>query len=288
MGSAVVAGVLLFGTPVWAQAPMAPAVPGADPQRGQRYQLAVMEGVLEAAVQQGARVVSRQWRAVSPDVLFMSGNARARGFRLDNYGVFFDVEVPSMSQTFIYTWRLLERDAAGAAALRVLKGNLKTPAELAQRKELDQAIRLLERQVGPSGRAPGGLDVMGQTQRQADGTPVGSVSSAALPPGVTERAAGPDVVIADMPSEDPNAAYTSEVKNALIDAMLDHSHALTITPDEWLTVAAHDASDRQLGAADAYDSVTMLIRIKGGDLQAFRAGRLSRADARQRIEIREY
>jgi hypothetical protein len=191
-----------------------------------------------------------------------------------------------MSQTFIYTWRLLERDAAGAAALRVLKGNLKTPAELAQRKELDQAIRLLERQVGPSGRAPGGQDVLGQVQRQADGTPV------ALPGGApriaTERAAGPDVVVAESPSEDPNEAYTSEVKRALIDAMLDHSHALTITSDEWLTVAAHDASDRQLGAADVYDSVTMLIRIRGGDLQAFRAGRLSRADARQRIEIREY
>ena len=286
MGCAAVACVLAVGAPVWAQAPLAPAAPGSDPQRGQRYQLAVMEGVLEAAVQQGARVVSRQWRAVSPDVLFMSGNARARGFRLENYGVFFDVEVPSMSQTFIYTWRLLERDAAGAAALRVLKDNLKTPAELAQRKQLEQALRLLERQVGPSGRAPGGQDVMGQTQRQADGTLVTLPGGAPRP--MPERAAGPDVVVADLPTEDPNAAYTSEVKNALIDAMLDHSHALTVSPDEWLTVAAHDASDRQLGGADAYDSVTMLIRIKGGDLQAFRAGRLSRADARQRIEIREY
>ncbi|MDO8833989.1 MAG: hypothetical protein Q7V01_00255 [Vicinamibacterales bacterium] len=286
MGSAVMAGALLFGAPAWAQAPVPPAASGADPQRGQRYQLAVMEGVLEAAVQQGARVVSRQWRAVSPDVLFMSGNARAHGFRLDNYGVFFNVEVPSMSQTFIYTWRLLERDAAGAAALRVLKGNLKAPAELAQRKELEQALRLLERQVGPSGRAPGGQDVMGRAQRQADGTLVTLPGGAPRP--IPERAAGPDVVVDELPTEDPNAAYTGEVKDALIDAMLDHSHALTITPDEWLTVAAHDASDRQLGAADAYDAVTMLIRIKGADLQAFRAGRLSRADARQRIEIREY
>jgi len=265
-----------------------PSAASADVQRGQRYQLAVMEGVLEAAVQQGARVVSRQWRAVTPDVLFMSGNARARGFRLENYGVFFDVEVPSMSQTFVYTWRLLERDAAGLAALQLLKGHLKTPVEPSQRRDLDQAVRLLERQVGPSMRAPGtDPRVMAQAEPAVE-TPV-VVAGAAVPrPTRDTGTPGLATPLDGLPGQDPNESYTAEVKAALIDAMLDHSHALTIGPDEWLTVAAHDSSDSRLGAGDPYDTVTILIRIKGADLQAFRGGKLSRADARLRIETREY
>ena len=282
VGYALLAGSLAFGSPVLAQTQNVPAAASTDTQREQRYQLALMEGVLERAVQQGARIVSRQWRAVSPDVLFMSGNARARGVRLDNYGVFFDVEVPSMSQTFIYTWRLMERDAAGVAALQVLKGHLKNPADTGQRRELDQALRLLERQVGPMMRS-GDPPVRAQGQPQTLVTLPGTA-----PRRVQEPPRERELAEMDLPTGDPNAAYTNEVKNALLDAMLDHSHALTISLDEWLTVAAHDASDRQLGAADPYDAVTMLFRIRGADLQAFRAGRLSRADARLRIEVREY
>ena len=279
-GCALIVSGLAVSGPARAQS-VAPDA-GTEAQPGQRYQLAVMEGVLEAAVQQGARVVSREWRVVSPDVLFMTGNARARGFRLDNYGTFFDVEVPSMSQTFIYTWRLMERDAAGAAALQVLKGNIKAPADAAQRKELEQALRLLERQIGPV-RTGDHTGIVASGQPRTDAALVNVPGG--TPPRVPAPAPVPDIPI---PQGDPNVAYTTEVKDALIDAMLDHSHALTIAAGEWLAVAAHDASERQLAGPDAYESMTVLIRIKGSDLQAFRGGQLSRAEARQRIEIREY
>jgi len=251
----------------------------------QRYQLAVMEGVLEAAVQLGARIVSRQWRSVSSEMLFINGSARARGIRLDNYGIFFDVEVPSMRQSVAWTWRMLDREAGGAStALQLLKSHLKTVSDPAQRKDLDQAIRRLELQIGPiikPADEPMALAQTGPGPGTAVSTMPGSPVSAAPP--------APGGAVSVLPiTEDPGAAYTSEVKNALIDAMLDHSQALTIAADEWLTVAAHDDADPRMGGSDPYESVTMLFRLKGAVLLALRAGRLTRDEARQRVEVKEY
>jgi hypothetical protein len=274
-GAAVICGLAL-SVPVFAQAPAAkPVTP--ETQASVRYQLAVMEGVLEAAVQQGARVVSVKWRQIAPDTLFISGTARARGFQLDNYGVFFDVAVPSMRQSVAWTWRQLDRDNAGALdALQTLKNNLKTVSEPGAKRDLELAIRRLELQVGAPGRPSS--DPVVTTGVQAASQTTGGVSE---PPGAAR-------IPATGLQEDPGVTYTTEVKNALFDAMLDHSHALTIGPEEWLTIAAHDDSDPRLGGGDPYESVTFLMRIKGSDLQAFRAGKLTRADARQRIELKEY
>jgi hypothetical protein len=82
--------------------------------------------------------------------------------------------------------------------------------------------------------------------------------------------------------------YTSEVKAALIDAMLDHSQALGIGPDEWLTVAARDSESSGIGRDDSYDAMTILLRIKGSDLMALHGGRISRDEARKRVEAKEY
>lgn len=274
-GAAVLCG-LAMAVPAFAQTPAArPGTP--ETQASVRYQLAVMEGVLEAAVQQGARVVSAKWRQLSPDTLFISGTARARGFQLDNYGVFFDVAVPSMRQSVAWTWRQLDRDNAGALdALQTLKNNLKTVSEPGAKRDLELAIRRLELQVGVPGRPPSDPTVTTgvQVATQTAG-PVPDPASTGKPPLA-------------MIQDDPGATYTTEVKNALFDAMLDHSHALTVGADEWLAIAAHDDTDPRLGGADPYDTVTFLMRIKGSDLQAFRAGRITRAEARQRIELKEY
>ena len=71
-----------------------------------------MEKVLERAVQLGAQRVRAQVQAAlpyAPDMLVISGMARARGFWLDGYGVFFDVDVPAMRKSLIWT-----RSDAGA------------------------------------------------------------------------------------------------------------------------------------------------------------------------------
>jgi hypothetical protein len=89
--------------------------------------------------------------------------------------------------------------------------------------------------------------------------------------------------------ENPNDAYTREVKAALIDAMLENSGPMALGADEWLTVAARDNAPRDtLIPGDTLDFSTIIFRVKGSDLAAFRAGRLTLEEARTRIEVREY
>ena len=63
----------------------------------QRYQIGQMERVLEGAVEHGVTVTRDRVQALAqvPADLLVSDNAHARGFRLEGYGVFFDVIVPS-------------------------------------------------------------------------------------------------------------------------------------------------------------------------------------------------
>src|SRR5688572_27027850 len=61
-----------------------------------RQRIFMMEGVLERAVQLGVENLRRRIRAVMPDDALLQGSApQVRGFRLEGYGVFFDVEVRS-------------------------------------------------------------------------------------------------------------------------------------------------------------------------------------------------
>ena len=95
----------------------APAATG-DPQwsrpRDQttdaRFKVRVMEGVLERAVEHAATVMNQQLRVVSPDLMLLTGAARARGYRLDGYGLFFDVQVPAaLRQSMGWTVRMMRQ-----------------------------------------------------------------------------------------------------------------------------------------------------------------------------------
>ena len=88
--------------------------------------------------------------------------------------------------------------------------------------------------------------------------------------------------------EDPGAVYTTEVKDALVDAMVEYGGALPVAPNEWLTVAARDQGVSRLQPGDPYEASTILVRIKGADLAAFRAGQIDREQTRGRVELREY
>jgi hypothetical protein len=83
---------------------------------------------------------------------------------------------------------------------------------------------------------------------------------------------------------DPNAAYTVEVQKKLIDGML--SYRLDLASSDWLTVAARDADGPIAG--EIYESVTMIIRLKGSDLADYHAGRITRADILKRVEVRGF
>ena len=83
-------------------------------------------------------------------------------------------------------------------------------------------------------------------------------------------------------------AYTNEVKAALVDAMLDFGPPIPLGDTEWLTIAARDDHDSRLGGGDPYDVSTIVLRVRGADLAAFRAGKTSREEALQKVEVREY
>src|SRR5688500_20221463 len=59
-----------------------------------RQKNSMMEAVLQRAVANGADNMLRQMRNVMADAPMLTGAPQVRGFRLEGFGVFFDVNVP--------------------------------------------------------------------------------------------------------------------------------------------------------------------------------------------------
>jgi hypothetical protein len=92
-----------------------------------------------------------------------------------------------------------------------------------------------------------------------------------------------------VPAVEPGEVFTESVKSALIDAMLENSGSLLIAPEEWLTVAARDnAQGNRFVASDPSNVMTLVLRVKGSDLAAFQARRLTADEVRKRVEVREF
>jgi hypothetical protein len=237
-----------------------------------RYQLGVMERVFEQAVQHGAQMMERTIQAMAPDLFLFSGPARARGFKLDGYGFFFDVEVPAFRRSVAWSFRTLNQgDASIDTALQALRRHVQSMPTGAGRNSLEQALKRIELQVGAPPMAA-----------MAGSTSAATAASTAPAPEPT----GGDVSAMTV-NQDPNDTYTDEVKRALIDAMLDHSASIPVGPDEWLTIAAR-GDDAWLAPNDFYEAQTLVLRIKGSDLTAFRAERLTREEARIRVEVHQF
>ena len=86
--------------------------------------------------------------------------------------------------------------------------------------------------------------------------------------------------------EDPRIFYAAELTNALMNAILDNGVTAGVGPDEWLTVAARESLDLRFLPDDP--ATTLILRVKGSDLAALRDKRLSREDAKKRIEVKQY
>jgi hypothetical protein len=242
-------------------------------QRHSRYQIGQLERLLEGAVEHGLNMVRERLQSVAqmPADLLVSDNAHARGFRLEGYGVFFDVSVPSFDASMTWSLRTLDQnDLALDSALKAIQNYVKNSGDV----NLEQALRRVELQVNPATLA------RSATPQQAGGRTV-TASAASTPANPPPP---PDPILAD-----PNEAYRTEVLQALKDAMLDHSSSLDIGPTEWLTIAAKGNSDDRprLAPADT-DSRTRMIRLRGSDLAAYLARQITRAEALQRIEVRVF
>ena len=99
-------------------APLAQDPPGATAAQIQaRQAISALEGVLENAVRYGAQMLDQRLQALSAaNMVMLAGMARVRGFRLDDYGVIFDVEFPSMRRSMVWSLQQLERASIGDAS----------------------------------------------------------------------------------------------------------------------------------------------------------------------------
>jgi hypothetical protein len=203
--------LMLSGAPAArAQAPA--RLPDATPPPLQmRQQIAALESALENAVRQGTQMLNERLRSSNTDnMVMLAGLTRARGFRLDDYGVVFDVEFPSMRRSMVWTMEALNAGKAVRAS------------------DVAAAVR-------------------------------------------------------------PREIYQTEIANALINAILDYKGSV-VAPDEWLTVAARESVlDRRIVPGDPNDTaITVILRLKGSDLQALRDGTLTREDGLKRVDVKHY
>jgi hypothetical protein len=207
--------VLSAAFPVGAQSP-ARQVEQTSLQIQARQQMAALEGALENAVRQGTLMLNQRLQASNTDnMVMLAGLTRARGFRLDDYGVVFDVEFPSMRRSMVWSIQELEKNSG-----------------------------------------------MGRAVRAADAEP-------------TVR---------------PREIYQTEIANALVNAILQYKGSVGVGANEWLTVAARESVlDRRVVPGDPNDTViTIILRIKGSDLQALREGTLSHEEGLKRVDVKHY
>ena len=254
--------------------PAAQTLPGAAQSSAstekRRHAIRMMEAVLSQGVRSGAEHLAEQLGSGNPNMSFFTGQARARGFMIDDFGVFFHVEIPEMQQSLVMSVTTLERDVAVASTLESLRRAVDSFPDGAAKIQAEQALKSLQVQVGPI-------------------TPIANPRESAAPGllRATDMATNLEPVRTLPVLKDPNAAYREAIKAALIDAMLEHSRGLNLQPDEWLSVAAR-RGDSELSPNEIVTSSTLVLRIKGSDLALYAADRTRKDEIRARVLMKEF
>ena len=278
--------------PPQATAPQAPAAAAAPtrpvsgvvqmtPEQLQRiYHIRQLEGVLTNAVKAGASTMAYQMQMAEAN-LYVSTTARARGFELEGYGVFFDVDVPSMLQSAVYSVQVRQEQLQNVDSLRAMAVDPKLHPAVRKMAEIElnrqqRILGLMPTPVSPPAAAP---------QAVAQGMVVAATADAGVA-GEAARAAAGAPPVAPLPDlRDPNERYTEAIKEKLIDAMLNYGMALRLEDQEWFVIAARATSGDLLpGQLD--DAASILLRIKGEDLNAYAQKKISRDEVSKRIEIK--
>jgi hypothetical protein len=235
-----------------------------------RYQIGTMERVLENAVEHGASVSRDRLQAVAPVQALLVENARVRGYRLDGYGIFFDIDVPSLETTLYVALQTLDQNGLGLqSAMSQVRSFIQ--AQAANDANLMQALKRIELQLpvaitgGPD--APNARSAAGSAAFAANDSPAGGANDPIL--------------------TNPAEVFRAEVMQSIIDALLDYSAPLGIAPDEWLTVGVRRNEVRPRIGLDN-NAQTYIARVRGSDLTAFRTGQISREDATKRVEVRVF
>ncbi len=246
-------------------------------QRDSRYQLRMMEGVLEKAVEHGADIMRQRLRAVLPADMLLSEPARVRGIRLEGYGVLFDINVPSLQSAPLWILQTLDQNNLGLeSALNALRTYVAASGDpnlqqALQRVEISTAPTPMPSVLGGAAPAPGPVRMVAGSASSTDNAAAGRAAS--------------DPILGNPTEASLREAYHTEITDALMEAMLDHSRGLGIGPGERLVVVAGAANDQPLVAADQQ---TVVISIKGSDLADFLADRITHDETRRRIEVKVF
>ena len=245
-----------------------PQGPARNPFDQLRYQIGIMERVLENAVEHGASVWRDRLQALAPVQALLLDNARVRGYRLESYGMFFDIDVPSLDLTLFSAFRTLDQNGLGVqSALSQLKAFVQSQG--ASDVNVQQALKRLELQVVPAPPVP---DV--PAARTSSGSAAVATDAGVIDPN--------DPILVN-----PEEAYRTEVMQAVVDALLDYSAPLGLGADEWLTVGVRRNEVRPRIGLES-NAQTVVARVRGSDLSAFRSGQLTRDEAIKRVEVRVF
>ena len=222
-------------------------------------QIQVVEHVLSRAVTLSARGIEQQMPPWTPGLVLFAGPVQVRGFRLAEYGVFFDVECPVLRQSILWSMEMMDAD------LQMIRRSLERMGEAGA---LDRMLRELD----PGARTTVAFSP-GRASAPADGRQRAAAGDAPPP-------ANP--VAPDAPAPDLHSVYQDSVREMLIDAILRYGGRLgaLLDREDWLTVVAR-------GARDLHGRDTT-VRVKAGDVAALHAGSLSLAEARARVDVSSF
>ncbi len=259
--AAIMGAVLTVGVPAAAQT--TGTVSGRDRAAYDALitELATMEEVLVRTVNRSARDVEQRLPSSMSGVVLFAGPTQVRGFRLVDYGVFFDVEYPVLRRTILWSMQMLESNLE--ADFRMLQRRMEQFADL-------PSLERLLRDGEPNRRppvSPVGLGAAPDRRRDLD------VDAGAEPTPDPPRAEPPRV-----PAADVDDLYRTALNTALVDAVLQYGGGLAalLEQDEWLTVTARDVRARR-----GRDST---LRVKARDVIALRDGDLTIDAARARVD----
>ena len=229
-------------------------------------QIRVMEQAFEQAVGRGVRTVEQQLPSLVPGLLFLAGSIQVRGFALEGYGLFFDVEYPAVRRSMLWSMAALSQfDASMANALANLHRQMQTMPDGPRRTAFSEALRELEARARSTSPTPVALGAADRSQGRAVDDP--STPDPVDPLGLDEL-------------------YRVTLTKALTDVLVTYGRTIppgTLGAEHWLTVAARDG--RGLAGSTA-ERRTLQIGVRGRDLAALRDGRLSLDDLRARVETR--
>jgi hypothetical protein len=257
--------LLLAALPAAAQAPRPVPLPGASgapPAReASRLQMTVMEDAFQRAVEtvHARALEALQLGAGMPAMFTLDGNTRARAFRIDGYGVFFDVDLPPIPRSVEWSFRVLDTGAVLVGDIEQLQEQIDRLNDPRVKSALQPIVKSMQAKVASGGTVSG---------RGGQG-----------PDGVKPALVG------NRAPEDPFAGYVRELKAKLAEIMLQYGPTIQLAAGDWLTVAAREMSPKLMPGNPT--DATIMLRLRGSDLAELKAGRLSPDEAARKIEVKE-